>query len=45
MLAGVVLGPERFQPQFPGREAAGNGKTGRDEQLITHQAMLTALAR
>src|SRR5262249_18645276 len=44
VVRGVVLGPERFQPQFPGREPAGTGKTGRDEQLITHQAMLAALA-
>jgi hypothetical protein len=45
VVRGVVLGPERFQPHFPGREPAGNGEIGRDEQLITHQAMLAARAR
>jgi hypothetical protein len=42
VVRGVVLGPERFQPHFPGREPAGSGEIGRDEQLITHQAMLAA---
>jgi hypothetical protein len=41
----VVLRPERLQPQFPGREPAGNGEIGRDEQLITHQVMLAARLR
>ena len=39
-VSGVVLGPERFQPELPGRKPVRDGEVRRDEQLITHQAML-----
>jgi len=38
-----VLGPERFQPEFLSREPTGYPEIHRNEQLITHQAMLTKL--
>src|SRR5438034_3046021 len=36
----VVLGPERFQPEFLSREPTRYREIHRNEQLITHQAML-----
>src|SRR5580700_3281638 len=40
VVCGVVLGAERFQPEFLGREPFRYREIHRDEQLITHQAML-----
>src|SRR5260221_11641935 len=39
----VVLGPERFQPEFFSRELSRNREIHRNEELITHQAMLAGL--
>jgi hypothetical protein len=40
VVSGVVLGPERFQPELPGRKPARDREVRRDEQLIAHQTML-----
>jgi hypothetical protein len=40
VVSGVVLGPERSQPELPGRKPVRDREVRRDEQLITHQAML-----
>ena len=40
MVRSVVLGPERFQPEFLSREPTRYREIHRNEQLITHQAML-----
>src|ERR1700733_8048742 len=40
IVRGVVLGPERFQPEFPGCEHFRYREIRRNEELITHQAML-----
>src|SRR6266567_543384 len=40
VVSGVVLGPERFQPELPGRKPVRDREVHRDEHLITHQAML-----
>ena len=40
IVRGVVLRPERFQPEFPSHQPTGDREIGRDEELITHQAML-----
>jgi hypothetical protein len=36
----IVLGPERFQPEFSRREPTRDREIHRNEELITHQAML-----
>src|SRR5260370_30067492 len=40
IVRGVVLGPERFQPEFLSREPTRDRELHRNEELITHQAML-----
>src|SRR3984893_10689068 len=40
IVCGVVLRPERFQPEFLSREPTGDREIHRNEELITHQAML-----
>src|ERR1700733_954360 len=42
IVLGVVLGPERFQPELPGCEPFRYREIHRDEELITHHAMLAA---
>src|SRR5439155_7902776 len=40
IVRGVVLRPERFQPEFLSREPIRYREIHRNEELITHQAML-----
>lgn len=40
IVRGVVLRPERFQPEFLSREPISDHEIRRNEELITHQAML-----
>src|ERR1039457_2160617 len=40
IVRGVVLRPERFQPEFLSREPISDHEIRRNEDLITHQAML-----
>src|SRR6266487_4553289 len=40
IVRGVVLGPERFQPEYLSREPTRYREIHRNEELITHQAML-----
>src|SRR5215475_10930198 len=40
IVRGVVLGPERFQPEFLSREPTRYREIHRNEEPITHQAML-----
>jgi hypothetical protein len=44
VICGVVLRPERLQPELPSSKPARDREIGRDERLITHQAMLARLA-
>jgi hypothetical protein len=37
-----VPGPEGFQPERPGRQPAGYCEIRWDEQLVTHQPIVTA---
>src|SRR5258708_793271 len=40
IVRGVVLRPERFQPEYLSREPTRDREIYRNEELITHQAML-----
>src|SRR5690242_9074199 len=42
VVRGVVLGPEWFQPELLGRQPVRHGEIRWDEQLVTHQPILTA---
>jgi hypothetical protein len=39
------MGPEWFQPELLGRQPVGHGEIRWDEQLVTHQPILTAGVR